>query len=149
MGAVQPRDRRLSAALFGKTRRAVLALLLGRPDDALYLRQIVRAIRCGQGGVQRELRRLTDAGIILRADRDRSVVYQANRACLVFTELRALVLKTAGAGGLLPGAAPVREQRPTAPPEAVGRRLARAPGPARRPRQTSRTWLDSMPSELL
>ncbi|MGB9626146.1 MAG: hypothetical protein ACPMAQ_14935, partial [Phycisphaerae bacterium] len=46
----------LSSALFGKTRRAVLALLFGHPDESFYLRQVVRAVAAGQGAVQRELR---------------------------------------------------------------------------------------------
>ena len=36
-----PRDR-IAEALFGKTKRNVLALLYGRPDSAFYLRQIAR-----------------------------------------------------------------------------------------------------------
>ncbi len=42
--------------LFGRTRRDVLALLLGRPDARFYLREIRRAIAGGSGAVQRELK---------------------------------------------------------------------------------------------
>jgi predicted nucleotidyltransferase len=90
-----PNDR-LSAALFGKTRRAILALLYSHPDDNYYLRQISRFVEAGQGGVQRELKRLTDAGIVQRTDRGNTAFYQANRACPIFAELHGLVLKTAG-----------------------------------------------------
>jgi len=43
----------LSATLFGKTRRAVLALLYSHVDESFYLRQIVRAAGVGMGAVQR------------------------------------------------------------------------------------------------
>ena len=59
----------LSAALFGKTRRAVLALLYSHPDESHYLRQIARFVDSGQGAVQRELQRLTEVGILTRSVR--------------------------------------------------------------------------------
>ncbi len=91
----------LSSALFGKTRQAVLALLYSRPDEAFYVREVTRAAGAGQGSVQRELARLLDVGIIARIQRGRQVYYQANRACPIFSELRGLVLKTAGLGDVL------------------------------------------------
>lgn len=86
----------LSSALFGRTRRTILALLYAHPDESFYLRQIARFVEGGQGGVQRELRRLTDAQIIRRNVRGRTAFYQANRVCPIFPELHGLVLKTAG-----------------------------------------------------
>jgi hypothetical protein len=43
--------------------------------------------------VQRELKLLLNAGIILRIVRGRQVYYQANPQCPVFVELKALVIK--------------------------------------------------------
>lgn len=86
----------LSAALFGKARRAILGLLFSRTDESFYLREIARLVKGGQGAVQRELKRLTDAGIITRTTRGRAAFFQANRACSIFPELQSLVLKTAG-----------------------------------------------------
>ena len=111
MGATRSAHTDLSSALFGKTRRAVLALLFSNPDEAFYLRQIVRRVRSGQGGMQRELQRLVDARVILRTVRGRTTFYQANRACPVFNELRGLVIKTAGVAEVLRAALlPVRER---------------------------------------
>jgi len=62
-----------SAALFGKSRLAVLALLYGRPEESFYLREAARAAGVGLGAVQRELRRLADAGIVRRTRRGRQV----------------------------------------------------------------------------
>ena len=94
----------LSRTLFGKTRRAVLSLLYSQVDDAFYLRQIVRAARVGLGAVQRELKQLSDAGIIQRIVRGRQVYYQANPQCPVFAELKALVMKTVGIAAVIQAA---------------------------------------------
>ena len=94
----------LSQTLFGKTRRAVLSLLYSQVDDAFYLRQIVRAAGVGLGAVQRELKQLSDAGIIQRIVRGHQVYYQANPRCPVFAELKSLVVKTVGVGAALQAA---------------------------------------------
>lgn len=91
----------LGSALFGKARRAVLGLLYARPDEAFYLRQITREVQAGQGAVQRELKRLVDAGLLTREARGREVHYRANRACPIFAELHGLVLKTVGLADVL------------------------------------------------
>jgi predicted nucleotidyltransferase len=101
----------LDSALFGKTRRAVLALLYSHPDEAFYLRQLIRAAGVGQGGVQREVRRLSAAGLIQRTVRGHQVYYQADPRCPVFKELKSLVVKTAGVGDVLRAAlAPLAER---------------------------------------
>jgi len=94
----------LSMTLFGKTRRAVLSLLYGHADESFYLRQIAPIARVGLGAAQREVKQLSDAGILHRVVRGRQVYYQANRHCPVFGELKSLVLKTAGAAAVLTSA---------------------------------------------
>jgi len=106
MGATAPimstmNHENLSSALFGKVRRAVLGLFFSRPEDSIYLRQVCRIIGAGQGAVQRELKRLTDAGVLTRVGRGRQMHYQANRNCPVFEELRDLMMKTAGMADVL------------------------------------------------
>ncbi|MBN2107901.1 MAG: nucleotidyltransferase domain-containing protein [Deltaproteobacteria bacterium] len=91
----------LSATLFGKTRRAVLSLLYTHADESFYLREITRSAGAGLGAVQRELQSLYRAGIVTRAVSGRQVYYKANTQCPVFSELKALILKTAGAGDVL------------------------------------------------
>jgi uncharacterized protein len=46
--------------------------------------------------VQRELKRLSDAKILLRRVEGRQTYFEANRKCPVFDELRGLVRKTFG-----------------------------------------------------
>jgi len=93
-----------SSALFGKTRREVLALLFGRPDQAFYVREIINHLRVGQGSVQRELSRLAGASILDRTVRGNQVFYQANRSSPVFEELRSFMMKTTGAADIIRGA---------------------------------------------
>jgi predicted nucleotidyltransferase len=87
--------------LFGKTRQAVLGLLLTHPDESFHLRQIVRLAGSGVGATQRELSMLVAAGILVREQRGRQVYFQVNRASPIFGELRGLVMKTSGLAEVL------------------------------------------------
>jgi DNA-binding transcriptional ArsR family regulator len=87
--------------LFGQTRRDVLALLLGRPDERFYFREILRATGAGSGAVQRELKQLLEAGLIERRREGHQVYFSANRAAPIFPELQAIIQKTAGAADVL------------------------------------------------
>ena len=103
MGTILPANP-LSKTLFAKNRRAVLGLLYGHPDRTFYLRQVVRMLGGGHGAIQRELKSLSDAGIIRRTVRDKQVYFQANSECPVFEELKALIVKTAGVADVLKAA---------------------------------------------
>ncbi|UCD37057.1 MAG: winged helix-turn-helix transcriptional regulator, partial [Fidelibacterota bacterium] len=85
---------RISRALFTKTQRAVLGLLFANVERAYHLRGILRESGIGQGTIQRELQRLTEAGIILREKQGQQVLYRANRNSPVFPELHGLIIKT-------------------------------------------------------
>jgi predicted nucleotidyltransferase len=74
----------------------VLGWLFGHPEERFYLRQIVRESGSAQGAVQRELQKLTEAGILRRTVEGRHVFFQANRESPIFPELHMLLLKTAG-----------------------------------------------------
>ncbi|MEP6591515.1 MAG: nucleotidyltransferase domain-containing protein [Gemmatimonadota bacterium] len=90
--------------LFGHTRRDVLALLFGRPDERFYFREILRAAGGGSGGVQRELKQLVEVGLLHRVQEGRLVYFSANRDAPIFAELQSIVQKTAGAVDILRGA---------------------------------------------
>ena len=91
----------LCSGLFGKTRQAVLAFLYLRSDSSFYTKQILDALRIGRGTVQRELKNLTDTGIIIREVQGRQVYYRANEKCPIFNELRSIVRKTFGVADVL------------------------------------------------
>lgn len=71
-------------------------MLYGHADESFYLRQLVRALGAGHGGVQRELKRLLDLELIVRRRQGNQVLYQANVRSPVFAEIKSLITKTAG-----------------------------------------------------
>jgi predicted nucleotidyltransferase len=87
--------------LFGATRRRLLAWLFGHPDEAFYLRDLLRRTGAPEGAAQRELAALTAAGIVTRRVQGRQVYFQANRESPVFPELLSLLTKTTGLAALL------------------------------------------------
>lgn len=65
------------------------------------MRHILRVADAGHGAVQRELKQLSDAGVINRTLRGKQVYYQANTKCPIYSDLKNLIIKTAGVGDLL------------------------------------------------
>ena len=92
---------RVAEALFGKTRRNVLSLLFGRPDEQFYMRQIARMTGVSTASVQHELARLTEAELVIRSPDGKQVYYRANTSSPVFSEIRSLMEKTVGAVAVL------------------------------------------------
>jgi DNA-binding transcriptional ArsR family regulator len=88
---------RVAEALFGKTRRNVLSLLFGRPDERFYMRQVARMTGASVAAVQHELARLTTAQLVARTPEGKQVYYRANTESPVFNEIRGLMDKTVGA----------------------------------------------------
>ena len=84
--------------LFGKTRRRVLGLLFGQPEEAFYVRDIVRRSGAAQGAIARELDALLGAGLLERYQEGRNVFYRANKHAPVFGEIERLVAKTIALG---------------------------------------------------
>ena len=84
-------DDSVASALFGKTRRNILAMLFNRPKAEFYMRQIVRLSGSGRGAVQRELENLLEAGIISLRHQGRLTLYSANKNSPVYTELKNLM----------------------------------------------------------
>jgi uncharacterized protein len=92
---------RLSTVLFGKTRKVILSLLYGNADQSFYQREIVRRTGVGMGAAQREVKQLSDSGIIKRTVRGNQVYYQADSSCPIFKELKNLLIKTVGVADVL------------------------------------------------
>lgn len=83
-------------ALFPATRRAILATLLLHAGREWYFRDLAKHLGLRPSSLTRELRSLTDAGILCRRQDGNRVYYQADPACPFLPELRGLLLKTAG-----------------------------------------------------
>ncbi len=86
----------LAGQLLGSSRAAVLAVLLLRPDESLHVRELARLTGVSPGTLHRELRALTEMGLLQRRAVGRQVFYTANPSSPVFEDLAGLLRKTAG-----------------------------------------------------
>lgn len=91
----------ISEILFGAYRRKVLALLLLRPDEAFHVREISRLTGVPAGSLHRELKLLSQAGLLVRGTVGNHVRYRANRDCPIFDELASIFRKTSGMADVL------------------------------------------------
>lgn len=87
--------------LIGDYHLRLLALLLLRPGEDFYLRQIARLTGVPVGPARRELERFVKAGLIHRRRVGNQVRYEADRTNPVFPELRRLLQKTVGLADVL------------------------------------------------
>jgi len=79
----------------------VLSLLFCHSEKSFYFREIERIVGMGRGAVQRELENLVNAGLVLRRKQGNQVHYQANPHAPIFSELKSLMVKTAGVADVL------------------------------------------------
>lgn len=101
----------LATILFPAYRRRVLGLLLLRPEEALHGREIARRTGLPAGTLTRELKRLTDVGLLKREKRGNQQVYSADTSCPVFNEVSGILRKTSGLADVLAQAlAPAAKQ---------------------------------------
>jgi DNA-binding transcriptional ArsR family regulator len=83
-------------ALFPKTRTAVLATMYLNPARAWYLSELARHLKVQPSSLQRELPKLTAAGILRKRDEGNRAYYSADVENPIFADLRGLLLRTAG-----------------------------------------------------
>lgn len=81
-------------ALFTATQQRVLALLFGEPGRSFFANEVIRRAASGSGGVQRELARLVESGLVTSTRVGNQVHYRANPAAPIFRELVSIVAKT-------------------------------------------------------
>lgn len=86
----------ISRTLFGKVRREVLALFYSDTDVSFNVNEVIRELNLGTGAVHRELKGLAEAGILDELKVGNQIRFKANNNCAVFSELKALMQKTAG-----------------------------------------------------
>jgi predicted nucleotidyltransferase len=86
----------LSDALFTTTQQRLLALLFGQSHRSFFANELIRLTGSGSGAVQRELKRLTDSGLLISKRIGNQHHFQANQAAPIFQEVVAIVQKTFG-----------------------------------------------------
>lgn len=87
---------RVIDVLMPRTRQAILATTLMRPDRSWYAADLARHLGLSRSSLQRELVALVNAGILKSRREGRMNFIQADQESPVFAELRGLLSKTAG-----------------------------------------------------
>ena len=91
---------KISDALFSKATKAILGNVFMRPDG-IHLRALMASTSLSSASAQRELGKLTDAGLLVRENIGRVVRYKANTKSAIYPELSAIVRKTFGVADIL------------------------------------------------
>lgn len=86
----------ISEALFSDSQARVYGWLFGQPERSFHLSELLRLTGLGSASLQRELNRLTAAGLVLSERVGNQRRFQANPQGPVFAELVALTRKTLG-----------------------------------------------------
>lgn len=91
----------IATALFTDSQIRIFRWLFGQPSREFHLSELRRLSGLGSASLQRELKRLTDAGLV-RSERVGNLRrFRANPQSPVFSELAGLTRKTLGAEPLL------------------------------------------------
>lgn len=91
----------IATALFSESQSKVFRWLFGQPGRAFHLSELRRLTGLGSASLQRELNRLTDAGLVQSERVGNLRRFQANPQSPVYSELVALTRKTVGMEPLL------------------------------------------------
>ena len=91
----------IASALFTKTQQRLLAVFYGKPDQSFYLNETARLAGVGKGAVVREIKKMTEAGLLTTHQQGNQQHYQANPDNPVFEELKAITRKTFGVQGVI------------------------------------------------
>ena len=86
----------IADALFSNTQQKLLSALLLNSRERAYASELSKRFGVKPSTLQRDLARLTSAGILKMTRNGNRTYYQADEECPVFPELRSLLIKTAG-----------------------------------------------------
>ena len=100
----------LGSVLFTNTQQRVLGCLFGQPERSFFANELINLTGAGSGAVQRELKRLSESGLVTSEMRGNQRHFQANPHSPIFQELTQIVQKTFGlAHPIREALAPYRE----------------------------------------
>ncbi|MGO8678158.1 MAG: winged helix-turn-helix domain-containing protein [Limisphaerales bacterium] len=88
------RNSTITDALFPRVRKRLLAALLLNPRRHCYASELARLLAVPPSTLQRDLARLTAAGIFKMSRSGNRTYFQADQSCPIFSELRSLLLKS-------------------------------------------------------
>lgn len=96
MGTTSIAPRGAAEALFSPVQGRLLGLLYSQPDREFQSADLIRMVGAGTGAAHRQLRQLTEAGLLSVVPHGSQKFYRANQESPIFAELRSIVLKTVG-----------------------------------------------------
>ncbi len=91
----------LADALFTQTQQRILGLIFGQSNRDFAVSELITATGGGSGAVQRELAKLTAAGLLTIRRSGNQKRYQANPDAPIYHELVSMIRKTVGLAGPL------------------------------------------------
>ena len=91
----------LDVVLLGKTRAAILRELFLNPDRRLSFNELVRRAKSGAGAVSRELKTLTEAGLVTEQREGNQRFLAATKSSPVYPELKSFISKCSGAASVI------------------------------------------------
>lgn len=91
----------MSGALFSEAQSRVLRWVFGFPDRSFHLSELRRLTGLGSASLQRELRRLAEAGLVSSEPVGNQRHFRANASSPIYDELIALTRKTLGVQPML------------------------------------------------
>ena len=77
-----------------KTRTNILKLLVFNSDKQFYLRELAREIKTTPVYVKKELQNLEKLNLVCESKKGNQILFQINKKCLIFPEIKNLFLKT-------------------------------------------------------
>jgi predicted nucleotidyltransferase len=77
-------------------RKNILLLLFSNQNESFYINQIARLIKTSSGNVQRELRNLEKAGILLKEKKGNLSYFRVNVDSSLFSDIKGVIDKTIG-----------------------------------------------------
>lgn len=91
---------KISDALFSKATKAILVSLFACPDG-MHLRALMSRTKLGSASAQRELGKLTGAGLLTKQELGKVILYKLNIESPIYQELSAIIRKTEGVEDVL------------------------------------------------
>jgi predicted nucleotidyltransferase len=89
-------QRSIGSTLFPRIRRELLTRFLAAPERRYYAGEVARMIETSLPPVRHELKILSDIGILNSAKEGQHQYYWANTDCMIYQELKGIMIKTFG-----------------------------------------------------
>lgn len=84
----------LEVFITSRVRRKIVVVYAKYPDFKTHVRGLAKLIKEDPGNIQRELKRLTDAGFLRTEKKGNTNLYITNKSFPILKELQAIVIKS-------------------------------------------------------